>query len=121
MRKKVIRKIGGATMNLGQLIVLETIWSSDTNKEYGMKPEEVKGYLQEEKQLGEFIDPGYAHYIFAKTSFTKQEWNRMEELLEKNYVNRSRIPLEDNWLSELGEVLWELGELFGTNNTILPN
>lgn len=112
--------MGVSTMNLGQLIVLETIWSSDTKKEYGMKPEEVKNYLQEEKQLGEFIASGYAHYEFAKTTFTKQEWNRMEELLKKNFANRSRIPIEDDWMSVLGEVLWELGELFGTNS-IPPN
>ncbi|MCK2000345.1 hypothetical protein MZM54_02940 [[Brevibacterium] frigoritolerans] len=108
-------------MNLGQLIVLETIWSSDTKKEYGMKPEEVKRYLQEEKQLDDYIDTGYTQYEFAKNTFTKQEWNRMEELLEKNFANRSRIPIEDDWMSVLGEVLWELGELFGTNNSIPPN
>ena len=106
-------------MNLGQLIALETIWhlniSDDPNT-----PEYIKKYLQETKGLEECqIDFAFSLYEMAKERFSKEEWEKAESLLKKNEEARIyfRQGKYDEGMEILGNILWEMGQLFGTNLT----
>jgi hypothetical protein len=105
-------------MNLGMLLSWEQVYLMKVkNKTFFENEIELIHYLKNEKGLDEYqIQSGFDFLKFANEHFTKKEWDKAEELFTILDEGRIKGDLESIFDS-MGKVLWEMGNLFGTNLT----
>jgi hypothetical protein len=105
-------------MNLGMLLSWEQVYLMKVkNKAFFENEFELINYLKKEKGLDEYqIQSGFDFLNFANEHFTKKEWDKVEDLFTILEEGRIKGDLESIFNS-IGEVLWEMGNLFGTNLT----
>ncbi|WP_088363434.1 hypothetical protein [Bacillus cereus] len=104
-------------MILWQLVSLEIIYLAD-QKKLEITDNQIRERLREQLHItDEKIDYAYSLYDFAKQKFSKEQFDKMGELFQLNEKGKEYMRQEDydNGMGILGEVLWEMGELFGTN------
>ncbi|MED2737154.1 hypothetical protein [Bacillus toyonensis] len=104
-------------MILWQLVSLEIIYKADKNN-LEITTEQIREQIKGQLQISdEKIDYAYKLYDFAKQNFTKEQLEKMDELFQLNEKAKDYMRQEDydNGMGALGEVLWGMGELFGTN------
>jgi hypothetical protein len=104
-------------MILWQLVSLEIIYKADQNKQE-ITTEKIRELIKDQLHINdEKIDSVYVLYDFAKQTFTKEHFKKMDELFQLNEKAKGYMRQEDydNGMGALGEVLWGMGELFGTN------
>jgi hypothetical protein len=103
-------------LNLGTLMAWEQIYLFEVkgNSPFATK-EEVIEYLTNEKQFDDsYVKFGYQLYDFAEKTFSKKEWEQVDTLFTTLDQGRWTNNF-DSMMGSIGEVLWEMGNLFGTN------
>lgn len=102
-------------MNLGMLLTWEQLYLLNIKDTSPFNSEdEMIHHLTEEKGFSEFqIKSAYTLYNYAMENFNVQEWKKVDELFDT--LERGRTGNIDVMMGAIGEVLWEMGNMFGTN------
>lgn len=103
-------------MNLGILLAWEQVYRLKVKKDGLFRnEEEMLNFLREEKQLDEdTITFAYRFYDFANDNFSELQWKEVEELFQEFEQGRDSGDIGEKTRT-VGKVLWEMGNLFGTN------
>lgn len=105
-------------MNLGMLLSWEQVYLSKIKEQTAFETDsEIREYLKEAKKFDEYqINSAFEFYQFANKTFTPVQWQEVEKLFE--VLDEERIKQDtDSMIEVIGEVLWNMGNLFGTNDT----